>query len=79
MTSNINLIDLMVVYTSAAEREVGGSDKIDRWIDKMVLRTNMAMRNSQINLRVALVRKQKIQYYEQAESTDLDNLKGGQK
>lgn len=72
-----SVLDLMVVWTPAAETEAGGEAKIKSWIDGMVLRTNMAFRNSGINPRLVLAYKSKVNYTEVDQSTDLTNLFNG--
>lgn len=71
------VLDLLVVWTPAAETDIGGAAQMIRWIDGMVLRTNMAFRNSGINTRLVLVHKEQVTYTEGDSLTDLTALKDG--
>ena len=69
-----SVIDILVVYTSAAREEAGGEDAIEAQIDLMVAETNTAFRDSGANLRLRLVHVHELDYVETADSNDLTRL-----
>lgn len=74
-----NLIDVMVLYTPAAETAVSRPDNtpILEWIDEAINATNLALSNSESLVRIDLVHKQRINYVEQSNAIDLKNLSEG--
>ena len=69
-----SVIDILVVYTSAAREEAGGKDAMEAEIDLMVTETNTAFRDSGANPRLRLVHVQELDYAETPDSYDLARL-----
>jgi len=70
-------VDIMVVYTEAAETEAGGPEGIEAFIYLCVYFTNLSYQNSNVNLTMNLVHMEKVTYTETGVSdTDLDRLRG---
>jgi len=68
-------IDVMVVYTPAARAGAGGTSQIRALIDQMILQTNDAFSNSQVNTRLRLVYTAEVNYTESGDlSLDLERL-----
>lgn len=70
-------IDVMIVHTTAATAEAGGNIGIEAVIDVSVARANSAFINSDIALRLRLVRTEEVAYSESGHSTDLSHLSAG--
>lgn len=69
-------IDVMVVYTQAAEDGAGGPEGMEALIYESVFLTNLAYENSDINQRLRLVHSSKVDYAEAADSvTDRERLR----
>jgi hypothetical protein len=66
-------IDIMVLYTTKAHQQAGGTDKIKAEIAKAVAQTNQAYFNSRIEQRLRLVHSAEISYQENP-AFDLANL-----
>lgn len=66
-------IDVMVLYTTKARQQAGGTDKIKAEITKAVAQTNQAYFNSQVEQRLRLVHTAEISYQENP-VFDLTNL-----
>ena len=65
------MIDILVVYTSAAKEAAGGEAAIESQIELMVAETNTAFRDSGAHLRLRLVHVQELDYVETPDSYDL--------
>ena len=77
LPSPISLIDIMVVYTAAAQEGAGGEAGITTLIDLAVVEANAACEGSGVNARLRLVHYGEIVYAESANlATDLDRLRG---
>lgn len=71
-----SFIDVMVVYTSAARIEAGGTNAIQSLINLGVSETNTAYANSQVIQRLRLVHTAEVNYTESGEvGTDLSRLR----
>ncbi|MEX2606522.1 MAG: reprolysin-like metallopeptidase [Kiritimatiellia bacterium] len=68
-------IDVMILHTPAATSEAGGTIGIDALIDVTLARANSAFINSDVGIRLRLVRVEEVAYSETVNDTDLDNLK----
>ena len=64
-------IDLLVVYTQAAQDEAGGYDAMQQEVDRAVANTNRVFENSALSARVSLAGNQAfaVDYEEQGQST----------
>jgi hypothetical protein len=71
-----SVIDIMVVYTSAAEAAVGGSTQMQNLINLAVAETNQSYLNSGITQRLNLVHKAKVIYSETSFADALYDLTG---
>jgi len=73
-----SVIDVMVVYTAAAQSGEGGEDNIRALIDLAITETNTGYFNSQVNQRLNLVHTQQITYSESGFDwfTALERLRG---
>ena len=60
----ISSIDILVVYTPAARKMVGGTAEMEAKIDLMIAETNQAYLDSGVNQRVVLVAREEIAYVE---------------
>lgn len=76
---DVTIIDVMVLYTPAAETTVVQpvNTPITQWIPEAVAATNQALHNSEAKVRIELVHTQKINYLESTNSVDLANLTQG--
>ncbi len=71
-----DIIDLMVVYTTAAKNAAGGLGPIEALIDLAVAETNGSYENSNVNPRVRLVHTMEVDYAESGNiGTDRDRLR----
>ena len=68
------VIDILVVYTSAAKEAAGGEANIEAQIDLMVAETNTAFRDSGANLRLRLVHVEELDYVETPDTPDFIRL-----
>lgn len=74
-SANPSIVDLLVVYTPAAETSAGGAAAIHDRIVQSIADTNQALVNSQINVTLRLVHAEGIAYTESgALATDLTRL-----
>ncbi|MDY6992584.1 MAG: M12 family metallo-peptidase, partial [Pseudomonadota bacterium] len=73
-----SIIDVMVVYTAAAQNGEGGENNIKALIDLAITETNTGYFNAQVNQRLNLVHAQKITYSESGFDwfTALERLRG---
>ena len=69
-----SILDVAVIYTSAAGRELGGAGQARDEIDLLVAETNDVLEKSGADLRVALVDVREVNYAESNIFTDLDRL-----
>lgn len=72
-----DIIDVMVVYTPAAETYFGGVTATEAAVDEMVTLTNTSYANSSVNQRIRLVHVGTIAYVEQPQPdylADLNNI-----
>ena len=60
----MSVIDIMVVYTPAARRLVGGTSAIEAMIDLWIAETNQIYVDSGVNQRLFLVAREEVDYYE---------------
>ena len=68
-------IDILVVYTPAARKMVGGTAEIEAKIDLMIAETNQAYLDSGVNQHVVLVARQEVEYAESGSpNEDLNRL-----
>lgn len=68
-------IDVMVVYTAAAETGAGGADAMVALVYECIYLSNLAYQNSNINQRLNLVHMERVTYTESgAGNTDLDRM-----
>ncbi|MCB9304666.1 MAG: hypothetical protein H6566_28865 [Lewinellaceae bacterium] len=74
---NGDIIDILIVYNNTQYTKFGETHDVSTWIDETIQSTNNSLRNSDINLRLALVHSQLISYPSQNTSVDLDNLREG--
>lgn len=70
-------VDVMIVHTTAATAEAGGGIGMVALIDVAVARCNSAFINSDVGIRLRLVRTEEVAYTEVDNSTDLSNLRHG--
>ena len=71
----ISPIDILVVYTPAARRLVGGTEEIEAVIDLMFAETNQTYLDSGVNQRLVLVATKEVEYAESGSSSrDLGRL-----
>ena len=69
------IIDLLIVYTSAARDGAGGTEGMNALIDAAVAEANLAFENSQVNAQLRLVHRAEVDYAESGDiSEDLDEL-----
>ena len=69
-----SVIDVMVVYTTAAKHREGGRVAIEAMIDRFVAETNQAYVNSGVIHRIRLVLKREVDYVEIDTLTNLNRL-----
>ena len=62
--SAVSTIDLLVVYTTAARREAGGTAQMEAKIDLLIAETNQAYVDSGANQRLVLVAREEVNYTE---------------
>jgi hypothetical protein len=68
-------VDMLVVYTGAAQTGAGGVAGMNTLIDLCVARANASFINSRVGVRLRLVRRESVSYTEPGNiSTDLDRL-----
>ncbi len=70
-------IDVMVVYTVNARNLAGGTNEIEALIDLALARANSVFINSEVGIRLRLVRVEEVAYTEIDNDTDLDNIQLG--
>jgi uncharacterized membrane protein len=70
-------VDLLIVHTTAATAAAGGPAGMGAVIDVSVARANSAFINSDIGLRLRLVRTEEVAYTEGTLGHDLSNLRDG--
>ncbi|NQV05114.1 hypothetical protein HQ535_01070, partial [bacterium] len=58
------VVDIMVLWTPAAEAKLGGADNIRAEVDLMVLQANAAYENSDIDVRLRLAASRRVGYTE---------------
>ena len=75
-TNLVSIIDLMVVYTSAAKNGAGGSNAMAALIDIAVAEANTVYQNSRVAARLRLIALQEVNYNEYPSvQTNLDRLR----
>jgi len=78
MADSADIIELLVVYTGAAEAWAGGPASIVNWINLGVSETNSAYATSGVTQRVQLLHAERVSYTEVSSfSTNLTSLRGG--
>jgi hypothetical protein len=70
-------VDVLLVFTTNAKNGAGGSSGITALMDLMVARANSVFINSQLGVRVRMVKIQEVAYTEVNNTTDLQRIAGG--
>ena len=65
LAATLSSIDVLVVYTPAARRIVGGTTEMEAVIDLMTAETNQAYVDGGVNQQLVLVARQEVQYAEE--------------
>ncbi len=68
-------IDVLVAFTPAAKVGAGGTSGLESLIDLMVARANSVYINSEIGLRMRMVKRQEVAYTEVNNSADLNAIR----
>ena len=71
LAATLSSIDVLVVYTPAARRIVGGTTEMEAVIDLMTAETNQAYVDGGVNQQLVLVARQEVQYAEEDGSGSL--------
>ena len=68
--AEMSSIDILVVYTPAARRIVGGTAEIEAMIDLMIAETNQAYQAGGVKQRLVLVAREEVEYNESENSNE---------